>query len=73
MSRKGSGQCEIGDSQLGVRSLKAGRQRDNSVAIGPVNSSTGTGQVWTEVGLAVVHNEGGAVLQHQFYALRIRM
>ena len=31
------------EKQLGVGGLKAGQQRDNSVATGPVNSSTGTG------------------------------
>ena len=31
------------EKQLGFGSLKAGQQRDNSVATGPVNFSTGTG------------------------------
>ena len=31
------------EKQLGVGGLKAGQQRDSSVATGPVNSSTGTG------------------------------
>ena len=31
------------EKQLCVGSLKAGQQRDNSVATGPVNFSTGTG------------------------------